>query len=451
MVRVRHLFLSGLILGAAYPSQSAWMPSELTPESCAGTANSRSPDSLLVKFKSQYSDKAGWEARAALVRNGMQRKMKLYPWPAKTPLKAVLHDKKIFTASGITVENVYFESFPGFFVTGNVYRPINVTGKPAGILRVHGHGYAPRFADDFQRHCAAMSSMGAIVFGYDMVGKSESNQVPHCFPDAVIALQTWNSMRAVDFLLSLGADSSRIGITGESGGGTQSYLAAALDPRIALSMPGVIVGGTSAGIWMGGCNCEATGMGIHQDTDSKNEIVDYQTNSVDMAAMTAPRFQLILSDKNDPLAPDAPTTTMPYLKTIYKYYGADADLENFQDTTGHNYHFNKREASYRFLAAKFKMGPAIPDESLFAPLAPEQLLAFPAAFPRPAYALKSQGEIQAALFQKPTGLRIHRKSPVSAYAILPSSSGSRLLFRGKHPPKKFDALGISRAPAPIVP
>jgi dienelactone hydrolase len=375
----------------------AWTPKELAPDFCGGTGPSRSPTSLLQTFASQYSDLTGWEARAKTVREGMQKKMRLYPWPEKTPLKAVIHSRKVNVALGISVENVSFESVPGFFVTGNLYRPLQCTGKLPGILRVHGHGTAPRFGGDFQRHCAAMASMGAVVFGYDMVGKGESTQVPHCFPEGVMAAQTWDTIRAVDFLLSLGADPERIGITGESGGGTQSYVGAAMDPRIALTMPGVIVGGTDAGIWMGGCNCEGTGMGINKDTDANNDITDYETDSVDIAALAAPHFQLILSDSKDPLAPNAPTTTMPYLKNVYRLYGAEGNVDNFVDNTGHNYHYNKRVASYEFLAAKFKMGPDLPDEGKYEVFSQAELRAFPPEHPRPDYALKTKEAVVAAL------------------------------------------------------
>ncbi len=392
---------SGALAQVTTPFVAAsWTPTMLTPAECNGTGASRNPNSQLTTIAAHYSDRGTWEKRARIVREGVQKKMNLFPWPARTPLKAVIHSRKVNVALGITIENVSFESVPGLFVTGNLYRPLTCKGSPPGILRVHGHGKAIRFEPDFQRHCAAMASMGAVVFGYEMVGKGESNQVAHCFPEAILAAQTWNTIRAVDFLLSLGVDHTRIGITGESGGGTQSYMATALDPRIGLSMPAVIVGGTDEGVWMGGCNCEATGMGVHQDLDPANDVVDYETNAIDLAALTAPRFQLILSDSADRLASNAPTSTMPYLKRIYGFYGAEANVANFHDNTGHNYFKNKREASYRFLIEKFHMGPDVPDEDKYVVYSPEQLRSFTTEHPRPAYALMGPQAIAAALAQK---------------------------------------------------
>src|SRR6266704_112694 len=81
--------------------------------------------------------KAEWDKRAERVRRQILISQGLWPMPEKTPLNPVIHGK---TDRGeYTVEKVYFESVPGFFVTGNLYRPKNVTGKAPGVLFAHGH------------------------------------------------------------------------------------------------------------------------------------------------------------------------------------------------------------------------------------------------------------------------------------------------------------------------
>src|SRR5262245_15495864 len=73
-----------------------------------------------------------WAKRAERVRRQILVSQGLWPMPTKTPLNAVIHGK--IDRGEYTVEKVYFESVPGFFVTGNLYRPKNITGKVPGVL-----------------------------------------------------------------------------------------------------------------------------------------------------------------------------------------------------------------------------------------------------------------------------------------------------------------------------
>ena len=170
------------------------------------------------------------------------------------------------------------------------------------MLSPHGHFYNKidksipnergRYRDDQQKRCAMLAKMGVYVFSYDMFAWGESNyQVPLKDHRSGLALtmQTWNAMRVVDFLLSMKEiDPERIGITGASGGGTQTFIAAALDERITLSVPTVMV----SAHFFGGCPCES-GLPIHQ---LENGI---QTNNAEISAIFAPKPQLVISDGND--------------------------------------------------------------------------------------------------------------------------------------------------------
>ena len=290
----------------------------------------------LERFAATYSDRAGWEKRADRIRRGILEGSGLGAIPKDTPLKADIHSKRVH--DGYSVENVSFESLPGFFVTGNLYRPAAALPFYAVILSPHGHGKDPRFSENVQKRCASLARMGAIVFAYDMVGMGDSDQCSHEFPRA-LTLQTHNSLRAVDFLLSLpGADPARIGVTGASGGGTQTFLLTALEPRIAVSVPVVMV----SAHFFGGCVCES-GMPIHQSHD-------HQTSNVDIAALAAPRPMLLISDGKD-WTQNTPDVEYPYIRNIYRLCNAEDNVENLHlANEGHDYGFSKREGAYRFLA-----------------------------------------------------------------------------------------------------
>ena len=230
----------------------------------------------------------GMGSRAERVRRQILVAEGLWPMPTKTPLHAVIHGK--IERPDYTVEKVYFESVPGFFVTGNLYRPKKDHGqsRPACSSRT-AIGRTPDYpsrvtmrsrrkspparnassaaaAACFQSMCVQLARMGCVVWQWDMLSDSDSIQFSreliHGFakqrpemnttenwglfsPQAeahlqsVMGLQTWNSIRSLDFLLSLPeVDPERIAMTGASGGGTQTMILAAIDPRVKLSFPG---------------------------------------------------------------------------------------------------------------------------------------------------------------------------------------------------------------------
>ena len=302
----------------------------------------------LERFAQECATAAQWRQRAARVREGMLRGMQLAP-PPKAPLDPVIHSER--EGDGYRVANVAFESLPGFFVTGNLYRPLQPPAPGAahaGMLCPHGHFPGGRFRPDMQRRCAALARMGAVAFAYDMVGWGESRQVDHDHDPYVLTLQCWNSMRCIDFLLSLGeADPDRIGITGASGGGTQTFLLAALDERVRVSIPVVMV----SAHFPGGCNCES-GLPIRLGPD-------HETNNADIAALAAPRPQLLISvtwraagtGRRKDQSCNTPEVEFPYLRRVYRLLGAEDNVANLHLAgEGHDYGFNKRVGAYSFCA-----------------------------------------------------------------------------------------------------
>lgn len=357
-----------------------------------------------------------WESRRNEVRRQILVAAGLWPMPEKTPLNPVIHGK--IDCGEYTIEKVYFESAPGFFVTGNLYRPKNVQGKVPGVLTPHGHAKdarlqlagadrtrqqiaigAERFEQGgqsiYQSRCVQMARMGCVVWQWDMLGDSDSIQLSrelvHGFakqrpemnttenwglfsPQAeahcqnILGLQLLNAIRSLDFLLSLPeVDPTRVAVTGESGGGTQTMLLSAVDDRVTLSFPVVMVS-TSM---QGGCTCENA------------SLLRINTGNIEFAALFAPKPQGM--NTADDWTRELATKGFPELKKLYELYGRENDLfllrgEHF----AHNYNAVTRSAFYTFLNKHFKLGlPSPVIERDYEPLPRTELTVWNADHPAP--------------------------------------------------------------------
>lgn len=356
-----------------------------------------------------------WEQRAEYVRRQIQVAAGVWPKPDNTKIKATIHGK--VERDEYTVEKVFFESSPGLYVTGNLYRPKGKSGPFPMVLSPHGHFAEGRFYESgaqkvqadikagaekhevggrypLQARCVELARMGCMVFHYDMLGYADgfclsydlihrfAKQRPHMSSEknwglfsaqselrliSALGLQTLNSIRALDWVCSLAeVDQKRIGITGASGGGTQTFILAAIDQRITAAFPAVMV----STAMQGGCTCEnATYLRIG-------------TGNIEFAALLAPR-PLGMTAADD-WTKEIESKGLPELKQHFKMLGVPENVIGKYYPFPHNYNYVSRAMMYEFFNQHFELGQSSPIvEADFKPLSREELTVWNKQYPAP--------------------------------------------------------------------
>jgi dienelactone hydrolase len=306
-----------------------------------------------------------WESRKAQIRSKLLLSAGLHPEPPRTPLNARIFGE--VEAEGFKVAKVYFESLPGFLATGNLYVPLGIPGPYPAVLMPHGHWQFGRLQNgptgSITARCIDLARQGFVVFSIDMVGYNDSFQLPHdgnksraqlkadvplpyearefradfdfararLYGLSLAGLQLWNGIRALDLLTSLSyVDPERIGVTGASGGATQTILLMAADERVKAAAPVNIIGVEKHP----GCRCEnIPGLWI-------------DTSTLELAATFAPRPLILGSATEDPWTHSTPQRELPMIRAYYEFYGAESNLSNIHVAAGHNYNAETREAVY---------------------------------------------------------------------------------------------------------
>ncbi|PYR88113.1 MAG: hypothetical protein DMF84_29440 [Acidobacteria bacterium] len=299
----------------------------------------------------RFSSVAEWQRRAAYLREHVLESAGLLPLPDKAPLNPVVFGE--IKHDGYTVSKVYFESLPGFFVTGNLYRPIGDGPFPA-VLSPHGHWAYGRLENTSLTsgpgRAINLARQGFVVFTYDMIGYNDSRQLTHTFGGrrealwglSLSGLQLWNSIRSLDFLESLPyVERNALGATGESGGGTQTFLLSAVDDRVAVAVPVNMISLQM----QGGCLCENP-PGLRLDT-----------TNVEIAAAIAPRPLLMVSATGD-WTKETLESEYPAVRSIYALLDADDHVQAVRFTADHNYNKDSREAMYAWMARWLQHAPA---------------------------------------------------------------------------------------------
>ncbi|HUG20650.1 MAG TPA: alpha/beta hydrolase family protein [Planctomycetaceae bacterium] len=361
--------------------------------------------------------KAAWEKRSNELRRQVLVSTGLWPMPERTPLNPVIHGK--VQRDGFTVEKVYLESVPGHFVTGLLFRPDDgkTNVKRPAVLCPHGHGgrlqdhgtstiqkliesgdekYAESGRFPKLARCAHLARMGCVTFIFDMLGYGDSHQISYELAhryakrrpefetqedfglfstqaelrlQSVMGIQTWNSIRCLDFLEQLpDVDGSRMAVTGGSGGGTQTILLCAIDPRPIAAFPNGMVS-TSM---QGGCTCENC------------TLLRVGTGNVELAALFAPRPQAMTA-AND-WTKEMMTKGYPELQQLYDMLGSRENVYcrpmlHFN----HNYNYVSRATMYAWFNEHLKLGldEASLEERDYQLLTPEEYTVWNDDHPQP--------------------------------------------------------------------
>jgi len=299
----------------------------------------------------RYSSLPEWRPRAEYLRQHILASAGLLPLPEKTPLRAQVFDEQ--KHGDYSVFKAYFESLPGFFVTGNLYTPAGRGPFPA-VLLPHGHWTYGRLENtevsSIPGSAISLARQGFVAFTYDMVGYDDSRQLTHAFGGkreslwglSLAGLQLWNGIRSLDFLQSrIEVDGERIGCAGASGGGTQTFLLAAVDERVKVAVPVNMI----SLHMQGGCLCENP-PGLRLDA-----------NNVELAATMAPRPMLMISATGD-WTDETPQVEYPETRRLFALAGAEERVGNVHVRAEHNYNRETREALYAWMARWLKGAPA---------------------------------------------------------------------------------------------
>ena len=307
---------------------------------------------------------AGWEQRRSYVRETLDQL--LGPWPEKTPLNA--RTVGVIQREGYRIEKVIFESLPGFHVTAALYVPEREGGPRPGILYIPGHSQSGFRSAHYQNACLNLVHKGFVVLTYDPIGQGERHQeldpesgepivsrqdVPHykihsyvgnqCFLAGVSLSRyfIWDAIRGIDYLSSRPeVDPDRIGVTGNSGGGTLTVYTGAVDDRVKVAVPSCFV------------TSYRRMLQIYGVTDAEQNLflgLRYGIEHADWLLARAPKPTLLLTTTHDFFPIQGARETDAAMRRIYQALAAPENFGRVEDDHDHGYTRKTSEASYAFL------------------------------------------------------------------------------------------------------
>jgi len=262
---------------------------------------------------------------------------------------------------GYRIEKLRYESLPGLYVPANLYIPDNITDAVPAVLYVCGHSRTQKVS--YQPHPRKFAQLGFVCLIIETIQWGEvfgdhwgcyARGWFHWYSRGYCpgGVELWNAMRGLDLLCERSeVDADKLGVTGISGGGTQSWYIAAADPRIKVVAPV--------------CGTSTVNSHVHQRTvdghcDCMMPINTYQQDYHDFGALIAPRPLLIASANRDGLnSIEAVREVYFGIKHIYELYGNPDDIVLVETPGGHSYHEISRTRIFSFFI-KHLMGKDVP-------------------------------------------------------------------------------------------
>jgi dienelactone hydrolase len=362
---------------------------------------------LEATFLPEVKTAADWDRLRPRYREQFLDMLGLHPPPEKTPLKATVTGTLEF--DDFVIEKVHFQSKPGLYVTGNLYRPKKPAGKLPTVLYVCGHSGRGRDGNKsaFTQHGVWFARNGYVCLLIDTLQLGELWGVHHgtygrpynhlkayginvAEKDAVegrwwwwsagytpAGVECWNGIRAIDYLIGRpDVDAEKIAVTGISGGGAATYWIAAADERVKVAVP---VSGmadleeyVAKRIVNGHCDC----MFLYNN---------YQWNWTNIAALVAPRPQLFANSDRDTIFPMAANERVRLrMERLYGLYGAKTVLNNWAVCVvpgGHADRLELRIMAYRWINRHLKGDNGDVQEAPSPKIDGKDLRVFPGDFP----------------------------------------------------------------------
>jgi len=285
----------------------------------------------------------------------------------RTDLKPVYTG--VIERDSYSIKKVIYQSLPDFYVTANLYMPKNINGKLPAILFACGHWEWAKSCHEYQKVCIELVNNGFIVLAVDPVGQGERMQyydrelkrtiirwgtMEHSYAGLQCTLAganiaryfIWDLIRALDFLESLPeVDSTRIGLTGNSGGGTQSSYMMLVEPRIKVAVPCTYI--TSREEYM------KTGQ-AHDSEQNIFKAIVMGLNYDDFISCFAPKPVMIGAVDSDFFCIEGTINSYQRAKKIYNLYGKGEDIKLYIARGTHSYNDELRREAVKWFVRHLK-------------------------------------------------------------------------------------------------